>query len=158
MKKIFIAVFALSLMIGCGKDGTNGQNGSNGSNGANAPTDASILSSFISEDPNSAIPALDLSGLSLNAQLPATFLGCDTSGPDQSGTDTPVGFFQVHKGNVYINGSAQFGIIQFGQQPHSSHSGVCYVVGQEAYSYLVNGNELTLCDMKYGVCGVMSKQ
>lgn len=157
MKKYLLVMFALVALSGCGKDGTNGSNGAAGADGQNAASDASISNAWTAQDPASPIASLDLSLTSLNVQLPATFLGCDTSGPDQSGVDTPVGFFQVHKGNVFINGSSTYGIIQFGQQPHSSHSGLCYTVGQEAYNYSISGNEMTLCDIKYGVCSVFQK-
>lgn len=155
MKTVFMIAILAILMQGC----SNGKNGQDGQNGANAPVDASILSSWINGP--AAIPALDFSQVQLNVQMTAdTVISCPIpASGDASGTPSPSGpVLQVAKGNLTISGSDTAGVIQFGALPHDhTETGECYVLGEEAYSYSIEGDTLTLCDLKYLVCSTFTK-
>lgn len=126
-------------------------------------TDASIASNWVATDPSSRVPTLNFSQLLLNTTsqdiIPiADCLTLLNGQPDEAGTSPAINGAAMNQYSV--TGSSTSGLIQFGPLSHADHAltDVCYTIGQEEYSYIVEGSTMTLCDIKYFSCGTYKLQ
>jgi hypothetical protein len=106
-----------------------------------ATADVSIVNKFTATSSPVVIQNLDLSQVVLNTTQSADLvLSCDGSFGNNVTNNG------VTSGNVRTTGTTTQGTIQFGNTKYVGASNPdCNAASKEAYSYNIEGNELTLC-------------
>ena len=155
----YLLAAAVMLMVSGCSNGKDGATGPVGPQGPAAPG-SSIVGVWSATDPSSRIPLVDLSLLQLNTSLQPVEPVLHCVANMGSGTDISGGSADADFDTLSVSGSSSVGLIKFGRLSHSTSNlnDVCYTVGQETFSYQVDGNHLLLCNIKYDACGTYTKQ
>jgi hypothetical protein len=157
MKNILISAIAILALVAC--QGPTGPQGATGPRGLPAISVTTILSNWVNVEPNSSIPALNLSGVVLGTPTSVTpVINCSAllnGEPDESGQASYNGL-PFNEMEITVTGDGTTGTIAFSGLAHADHSptDVCYVIGGEVYDFTIaydtDGNAvLTIVDPAY---------